>query len=110
MSYKTQKKQHEKWVDNIEIVYAVVAGSDDFPFDMLRFDCCYPQAINDSEQLESEQYEYRVVLLARDRGGAFCEDRWKSFTWKVVGQSTDRLAMEKLKNSCIAQLNQKKEE
>ncbi len=50
MSYKTQKKQHEKWVDNIEIVYAVVAGSDDFPFDMLRFDCCYPQDCNDREQ------------------------------------------------------------
>jgi len=83
-----------------EAAFAVVAGSGEFPFDMLRYDHCYPLDCTDAEQLAEDKFDYRFVIVARD-GGEFHPERWKSFTWRLVGQSKHRAAIELLKVSCI---------
>ena len=90
--------------------FAVVAGSGEFPFDMLRYDCCYPLDCTDAKQLEEDKFDYRFVIVARDKEGEFHPERWKSFTWRVVGHSKDKTAIELLKVSCIQELNEKKKE
>ena len=67
-------------------VFALVVGSDDFPLDMLRYDSCYPFNEEDVSSLDSDSYERRAIVVARDDGRPFALERWHSFCWEVVGQ------------------------
>lgn len=67
-------------------VFALVVGSNDFPLDMLRYDSCYPFNEEDASNLDSDVYERRAIVVARDDGRPFEPERWHSFCWKVVGQ------------------------
>jgi hypothetical protein len=62
-----------------------VLGSGQFPFDMLRYDACYPETSNDASNLinSDEDFEPRdVKLCARAERGWFpTRDRWRSFGW-----------------------------
>jgi hypothetical protein len=66
-----------------------VEGAWPFPYDMLRYDCCYPASEQQSaifEQLGRETTRAGVVtieLVARRRF-APTSARWESFCWKVV--------------------------
>lgn len=77
--------------------YKFVVESDEncfnFPFDMLRYDSCYP-ADGDSVKEMLESLEPSIRNCRRTGNGKFTvtllsqylptEDRWKSFSWKVV--------------------------
>lgn len=78
-----------------------VEGSGAFPFDMLRYDACWPESeARDSYQLQlsfqTDATEYlkrrRVTLLSDDRN-APTEGRWKSFNWRVVESGFAILAL-----------------
>lgn len=63
----------------------VVRGSGDFPFDMLRYDHCFPAREDESSKLAG--HEARTVVLIRravSRGATIA--RWRSFGWDVVNE------------------------
>lgn len=66
-----------------------VCGLGPFPFDMLRYDGCYPFSSADAAKLErNREYGlgiYEVVLVMNSVSSAGpTVDRWKSFLWHVV--------------------------
>jgi hypothetical protein len=68
-----------------------VRGSGSFPFDMLRYDQCWPESESrDSWKLDvtpmTDEYygQRREVTLLTDSPYAPTVDRWKSFTWEVL--------------------------
>lgn len=68
----------------------VVEGLGRFPFDMLRYDACYPEtrkdAIEVGRTLEDDGEKYltyrRVTLLSHAQH--VNTDRWESYGWLVV--------------------------
>lgn len=73
-----------------------VQGSGEFPFDMLRYDGCYPSTERDDVPAiavrpsdGSWQKLRRVVLIARPLKGeknvTLTPARWASFGWRFVG-------------------------
>lgn len=57
-----------------------VTGKGVFPFDMLRYDGCYPMDTG-SAQLLPETVLRTIKLVAPD--GHCTEGRWNSFLWSV---------------------------
>lgn len=60
-----------------------VEGFSSFPFDMLRYDSCWPEQGVDAAKLEHHQREVRQVTLAGVRAPS--AERWHSFGWLIVG-------------------------
>lgn len=68
-----------------------VAGYGPFPFDMLRYDCCYP--VHESEARGLDQSGPMHVELERhhaDRSWHPTYGRWDSFLFKVVAEDPPR--------------------
>ncbi len=61
-----------------------VQGNGPFPFDMLRFDECWPVTSADANAMDSESSHMRIVRLRTSNPFAPTAKRWESFTWKVV--------------------------
>ena len=72
-----------------------VEGTGRFPYDMLRYDNCWPYTSEDAGRLDSVEPEgrgrRRVVLATRWRM-APTDARWESFLWRVVGEGEQRKA------------------
>lgn len=72
-----------------ETCYFTVAGAGDFPFDMLRYDACWPASSADATALSggahSESMPQRQIVLACKPGDNWrfvpTHGRWNSFTW-----------------------------
>jgi hypothetical protein len=63
-----------------------VEGSGDFPFDMLRYDCCWPKDEGqDSYGIPRASIEPRRITLLSHSEHAPTSGRWESFGWRVVG-------------------------
>jgi hypothetical protein len=62
----------------------VVCGSGDFPYDMLRYDACWPATEGDSALLSPRYIEHRQVTLETISGFETTPERWKSFLWEVL--------------------------
>jgi hypothetical protein len=67
-----------------------VEGSGAFPFDMLRYDCCWPENESDSPNVgltydTTEYIKTRRITLLSDNQQVPTDTRWKMFGWKVVG-------------------------
>jgi hypothetical protein len=78
------KSKHGQFVFTVE-------GSGAFPFDMLRYDACWPYSEGqDSCKLEHYAHERRRVVLATHFQHAPTHRRWESFNWKVVGLGEQR--------------------
>jgi hypothetical protein len=66
-----------------------VEGSGEFPFDMLRYDSCWPHTEQDSGLLTAEGK--RQVQLDREvssRRSVPTTARWESFNWRVIEVQT----------------------
>jgi hypothetical protein len=60
-----------------------VRGRGEFPFDMLRYDACYPADPDDSGKLYGDwQTEERTVCVRTIQRG-FTPERWLSFGWSA---------------------------
>lgn len=72
-----------------------VAGHGRFPFDMLRYDCCYPASPQDVSKLMilsmpvDGRESHEVTLIAAKPIGP-TEGRWSSFGWTVTKQEVLR--------------------
>ena len=72
-----------------------VQGSGVFPFDMLRYDNCFPHSTEDAIRLDSYDYtppRNRVVTLCKYhelKNPRITEGRWRSFGWRVVPNERD---------------------
>lgn len=62
----------------------VVEGVGQFPFDMLRYDGCWPYSQQDSVKLEHHDRERRQVTLQTDQDTIITGQRWASFNWRVL--------------------------
>jgi hypothetical protein len=64
----------------------IVEGTGEFPYDMLRYDACYPSASQDVQSAFSFRIAprevRRVKLVSTVKQPT--EDRWLSFGWKVL--------------------------
>ena len=73
---------------------ATFEGTGEFTYDMLRYDGCYPWHQEDVLQMITRAYPFgalRRVTVARrvPYGQMWTKDRWESFGWKLVANSTD---------------------
>ncbi len=70
----------------------VVRGSGPFPFDMLRFDECWPVRAEDGNAMAVEPGAAPVTIRMRTRAPhpstRPTDRRWESFGWKVVRDFT----------------------
>ena len=71
-----------------------VEGSGDFPFDMLRYDNCWPvREGTDTGNMAityGRPFPMRRIKLARyvfSKSDYPTEGRWKSFLWRVIPES-----------------------
>ena len=73
-----------------------VEGSGQFPYDMLRYDMCWPKSeIYDVPGLMISTpgglvLGRRRVVLETDNPHAPTRERWESFLWRVVGPGEQR--------------------
>ena len=65
-----------------ETTIFTVEGSGSFPFDMLRYDRCWPYYSQDSSQMDHHNIGRRRVVL--EGYNKPTDGRWRSFTWRVV--------------------------
>lgn len=62
-----------------------VEGYGPFPFDMLRYDMCWPWYGEDAARLEHHRRELRRVVLESSSRSLPSQKRWESFGWRVLG-------------------------
>lgn len=70
-----------------------VEGSDTFPYDMLRYDSCYPRSQDDVTNMATPQSARQVTLNTTGWSRLSAKvtmARWESFGWKVVSQEPPR--------------------
>lgn len=77
----------------LELVTFTVEGCLQFPFDMLRYDSCWPYTGEDAAQLDRRHdrdvnIQSRRVVLQGIQSPT--KDRWASFNWRVVADGVDR--------------------
>lgn len=74
--------------EELKLDYAVAIGDGCFPFDMLRYDQCFPACCDHcSWDLEGdENEEERVVILGRymRQSDRWTPDRWEHFGWTLL--------------------------
>ncbi len=71
-----------------------VRGAGSFPFDMLRYDHCYPATSADAALLEHHEHDLRHVVLwadSPDRHWRPETGRWKSFCWEVINGAVEMI-------------------
>lgn len=61
-----------------------VHGFGEFPWDMLRYDACWPATEGDSALMEAHHRERRSITLQTDSDSAPTIGRWNSFLWPVA--------------------------
>lgn len=77
-----------------------VEGTGDFPYDMLRYDQCWPCLETETPLMDSNKMLHdddwfrkpRRVSMARDveqKGDVPSVGRWRSFNWHVVEESIE---------------------
>jgi hypothetical protein len=63
----------------------VVGGLGQFPYDMLRYDACWPEQEADAPKLAADWASgYREVTLLTDAERGPTDRRWMAHTWKVI--------------------------
>lgn len=76
------------------LVTFVVEGQGYFPFDMLRYDGCYPRRTEDAINLAGEtrrKIELAIRILSdMNPNRVITEERWRSFGWSVVSGSIQK--------------------
>ncbi len=67
----------------------VVKGMGEFPYDMLRYDSCFPDSSDDAAKLNGRYDEVRTITLRRRSASIIpaTAGRWESFCWKVVEET-----------------------
>lgn len=65
-----------------------VSGRGTFPFDMLRYDCCYPHSPQDVTKLDGRGLREVTLIAAKPVGPT--NRRWNSFGWDVVSEEVLR--------------------
>lgn len=71
----------------LKLEYAIAVGSGPFPFDMLRYDHCFPGSEIYSSEMGRDHYDHdRVVIVSRyqQQPGRWTTARWKSFGWELI--------------------------
>lgn len=74
-----------------------VKGSGEFPYDMLRYDACFPQTSTDINIMMDRavgQREVRMVTCRAHKTDTLTPARWESFGWTVDART---IAVEKVK-------------
>jgi hypothetical protein len=89
-AYRNRLKpcHYDHGTDRMREVSFIVEGSGEFPFDMLRYDSCFPRDEGQARQMGDTHERRRVHLVRRIPADVpFPEPtvaRWESFLWRVV--------------------------
>lgn len=86
----------------LKLVYAIAVGNGPFPFDMLRYDHCFPASESYSGEVGRAHYHHdRVVILARYemQPGHWTTARWKSFGWELITYGGDEFGFERFEEA-----------
>ena len=76
-----------------------VTGCGNFPFDMLRYDGCFPRAVEDAARMARPEYgspdrsmPRSVTLVSYSNSAARPTiGRWQSFGWSVSNTELERM-------------------
>lgn len=68
-----------------ELILFTVKGSGEFPFDMLRYDCCWPRCTDDIAAMLAGRGKREIRLATYSR---VTHARWVSFNWNIVDMRT----------------------
>lgn len=63
-----------------------VKGRGTFPFDMLRYDSCWPYAQTDVEAIANAMHDIGERKVRLVTNGRVTPDRWASFGWEMIPQ------------------------
>lgn len=64
---------------------ATVSGSGEFPFDMLRYDACFPATEAETgRMMERGVRDVRVRAMSTNKHAPWTTPRWESFGWRVT--------------------------
>ena len=78
----------------VKRIYLVVTGKGEVPFDMLRYDCCFPDSPEDAARMHvdwtNRNYTRAIILAKYDKMGGFTPARWSSFGWGAKEFRDDR--------------------
>lgn len=66
-----------------------VEGGGSFPYDMLRYDECFPAAESESGLMQSHETKHRIIQLRAWQSSWWTptDARWDSFNWVVADHS-----------------------
>lgn len=67
--------------------YFTVKGIGPFPFDMLRYDCCYPRY--NSYDLIGDQERQVALVATHPKQWHPTSGRWESFGWYVTEHTVE---------------------
>lgn len=71
-----------------DVVHAQVTGGGLFPFDMLRYDQCWPRFETEARRLgdtHMQQVTFNVSRYARERNApGWTVERWRSMGWTLT--------------------------
>lgn len=78
-----------------EMFCFTVEGNGEFPFDMLRYDSCWPycEGRDVPSLVRYGPKGLRRVVLQTTNPHAPTARRWQSFNWRVVGKGEQRIAV-----------------
>jgi hypothetical protein len=83
MASKLTQRQKDKLIEAAQnSIFFAVTGNGDFPFDMLRYDKCWPASEAASRLLDDLLGTQRRVELRGLIGPTVA--RWRSFGWTVI--------------------------
>lgn len=72
----------------MKVTSFIVEGKGKFPFDMLRYDLCFPCDGTSSHNVAIDTPDARSVKLISMSGNGITPDRWASFGWGVIPWTT----------------------
>jgi hypothetical protein len=86
MSTKLTDRQRDKLIEAAQnAIEFTVEGRGDFPYDMLRYDLCWPASQQDSRFIASTGHpNLQPPKICLKGLKAPTPARWESFGWKVV--------------------------
>jgi hypothetical protein len=85
MTTKLTTRQKDKLIEAAQnAITFQVTGKGDFPFDMLRYDLCWPASEQDARLLPTDRHPYTGRTINLKGLKTPTAARWASFGWNVV--------------------------
>jgi len=84
--------ERDMTADKVYTFRFTVIGKGTFPFDMLRYDRCFPHSTNDAGWINESDRQRHIVLVSQNPRKLWMPtfERWRSFGWVVKSTVWER--------------------